>query len=69
MPERTTREVRRRSRVVGVFPSVDSWVRLETFYLMEYSEDWRTDRSYIKREKIQEAMERNRGFLTAQPAS
>jgi len=28
-PERTTREVRWRSRVVGVFPSVDSWVRLE----------------------------------------
>lgn len=69
MPERTTREVRRRSRVVGVFPSVDSWVRLETCYLMEYSEDWRTDRSYIKREKIQEAMERNRGFLTAQAAN
>ena len=35
MPERTTRQVRRRSRVVGVFPSVDSWVRLETCYLME----------------------------------
>jgi transposase-like protein len=69
MPERTTREVRRRSRVVGVFPTVDSWVRLETCYLMEYSEDWRTDRSYIKREKIQEAMERNRGFLEARAAS
>jgi transposase-like protein len=69
MPERTTREVRRRSRVVGVFPTVDSWVRLETCYLMEYSEDWRTDRSYIKREKIQETMERNRGFLQARAAN
>jgi putative transposase len=69
MPERTTREVRRRSRVVGVFPSIDSWVRLETCYLMEYSEDWRIDRSYIKRERIQEAMERNRGFLEARAAS
>jgi len=28
-----------------------------------------TDRSYIKREKIQEAMERNRGFLEAQAVS
>jgi hypothetical protein len=36
---------------------------------MEHSEDWRTDRSYIKREKIQEARERNRGFLEAQAAS
>jgi putative transposase len=69
MPERTVREVRRRSRVIGVFPSVESWVRLETCYLMEYSEDWRSDRSYIKREKVQEVMERNRAFLTAQAAS
>jgi hypothetical protein len=31
---------------------------------------WRgTDLSYIKREKIQEAKERNRGFLTAQTVS
>jgi hypothetical protein len=52
MPERTTWEVRRRSRVVGAFFTVDSWVRLETCHLMEYSEDWRTDRSYFKREKI-----------------
>jgi hypothetical protein len=36
---------------------------------MEYSEDWRIDRSYIKREKIQEAIERNRGFLEARAAS
>jgi hypothetical protein len=36
---------------------------------MEYSEDWPTDRSYIKREKIQEAMEHNRAFLAAQAAS
>jgi putative transposase len=32
MPERTVREVRRRSRVIGVFPSVESWVRLETCF-------------------------------------
>jgi transposase-like protein len=69
MSERTVREVRRRSRVIGVFPSVESWVRLETCYLMEYSEDWRSDRSYIKREKVQEVVERNRAFLTAQAAN
>jgi transposase-like protein len=69
MSERTVREVRRRSRVIGVFPSIDSWVRLETCYLMEYSEDWRTDRSYIKRDKIQEVMERNHAFLATQAAS
>jgi len=69
MSERTIREVRRRSRVIGIFPTIESWVRLETCYLMEYSEDWPTDRSYIKREKIQEALEHNRAFLAAQAAS
>jgi putative transposase len=69
MSERTIREVRRRSRVVGIFPSIGSWVRLDTCYLMEYSEDWPTDRSYIKREKVQEALERGRAFLAAQAAS
>jgi len=69
MPERTSREVRRRSRVIGVFPTVDSWVRLVTCYLVEYSEDWGIDRSYIKKEKIQEAMERNHAFLMAQAAN
>ena len=63
------REVRRRSRVIGIFLTIDSWVRLETCYLIEYLEDWQTNRSYIKREKIQEAMEHNRNFLAAQAAS
>ncbi len=66
MPERTSREVRRRSRVIGVFPGVESWVRLVTRYLMEYSEDWGVDLSYIKKEKIEEAMERNQAFLIPQ---
>jgi hypothetical protein len=39
--------------VVGIFPSVDSYVRLLTSYLIEYSEDWSTSRSYIKPEKIE----------------
>lgn len=69
MSERMVREVRRRSRVVGIFPTIASWVRLETCYLIEYSEDWPTDRSYIKREKIQEARERTQAFLSAQAAS
>jgi transposase-like protein len=48
LTERTIREIRRRSRVVGVFPTV----RLVMCYLVEYSEDWSSDRSYIKQEKI-----------------
>ena len=69
MSGQTIREVRRRSRVVGIFPPIPSWVRLDTCYLMEYSEDWPTDRSPIKREKVQEAMERGWAFLATQAAS
>lgn len=69
MPERTCRKVRRRSRVIGVFPTIESWVRSVTCYLVEYSEDRGIDRSYIRRDKIQEALERNQAFLMAQVAN
>ena len=51
--DRLHREIRRRSRVVGIFPSVDSYLRLLTSYLIEYSEDWSTSRCYIQPEKIE----------------
>jgi putative transposase len=52
MQERLHREIRRRSRVVGIFPSAESYVRLVVSYLIEYSEDWSTGRSYIRAETI-----------------
>ena len=52
MHERLNKEIRRRSRVVGIFPSIDSYVRLVASYLIEYSEDWSIGRSYIKSESI-----------------
>jgi transposase-like protein len=67
--ERIVREIRRRSRVIGVFPTVDSYVRLVTCYLVEYSEDWGSDRSYIKQEKILAALEHGRELLAAQTAN
>jgi len=54
--ERTNKEVRRRSRVVGVFPSMEAYMRLVTSYLMEYTEDWEVERSYIQPEKLEEVM-------------
>ena len=53
MQERLHREIRRRSRVVGIFPSVDAYIRLVTCYLIEYSEDWSTSKSYIRAELIE----------------
>ena len=64
--ERLIREIRRRSRVIGVFPDRESYVRLITCYLIEYSEDWIKERSYIKRENLYLALERNEAFLAAQ---
>jgi len=55
--ERLNREIRRRTAVVGIFPSIDSYVRLVTTYLIEYSEEWSTGRSYIKAEHIQQTKE------------
>ena len=51
--EQLNREIRRRTSVVGVFPSMDSYVRLVTTYLIEYSEEWSTGRCYIRSEIIQ----------------
>ena len=50
--ERMNKEIRRRSRVIGIFPSVSSYLRLICSYLMEYEEDWQTGRSYIKADSL-----------------
>ena len=46
--ERLNREVRRRSRVVVLFPNVASCERLVTAVLMEISEEWETNRTYLR---------------------
>ena len=50
--ERLNREIRRRSSVLGIFPSTDSYIRLITSYLLEYSEDWQTERCYMNASSI-----------------
>ena len=50
MLERVMREIKRRTRVVGIFPNPESYLRLVTVYLMEYSEDWSVTRSYLSEE-------------------
>ncbi len=56
--ERLNLEIRRRSRVVGVFPSIESYLRLIICYLLEYSEDWGNERSYIREDKVLGSMDR-----------
>ena len=44
MLERLNREIGRRTRVIGIFPNEESYTRLVTMYLIEYSEDWSATR-------------------------
>jgi putative transposase len=55
--ERINKEIRRRSKVVSVFPSRESYLRLIATYLMEYTEEWEAERSYIQPAKLREVME------------
>ncbi len=47
MNERLNLEIKRRTRVVGLFPNEDSVLRLVTAILMEISEEWETGRKYL----------------------
>ncbi len=52
--ERLHNEIRRRSRVVGIFPNPEAYTPLVACYLMEYSEDWSTENTYISKNVIEE---------------
>ena len=41
----------------GIFPSTDSYIRLITSYLLEYTEDWQTERAYMNSDSIQSQKE------------
>jgi len=50
--ERLNREIRRRSNVVGIFPSTDSFLRLIGSYLLEYQSDWMVGKAYINPNRL-----------------
>ena len=50
MLKRLNEEIRRRTRVAGLFPSEASALRLVSAVLMEISEDWETNRKYLTME-------------------
>jgi len=46
--ERLSRELKRRTRVASLFPNEPSLLRLATAVLVEISEDWETNRLYLR---------------------
>jgi len=54
--ERINREIRRRTRVVGVFPNRESVFRLVGTLLMDMDEDWRGSRRYMAEKGIQKLL-------------
>lgn len=58
--EHLNREIRRRTRSVGVFPSVASAVRLISMILIEQTEEWTTERRYMSAESMQALLQPTR---------
>ncbi len=48
--ERLSQEIKRRTRVVRVFPNEQSCLRLISAILMEISEDWEYGKLYLRME-------------------
>jgi len=51
MMERVNRELKRRTKVVGVFPNEEALLRLVGSILMDINEEWVTGRKYLTVEK------------------
>lgn len=52
MIERLNKEIRRRTRVVGIFPNEASYMRLVCSYILEYAEDWAYERVYLSPDSL-----------------
>ena len=57
--ERFNGEIKRRTKVVRIFPNRASCLRLVTALCMEQSEEWVTGRRYVNKESLDELLEEN----------
>ncbi len=49
--ERVNKEIKQRTKVVGVFPNEESFLRLVGSILMDINKEWVTGRRYLTMEK------------------
>jgi putative transposase len=52
--ERFNGEIKRRTKVVRIFPNRESCLRLVTALCMEQSEEWVTGRRYVNKEALED---------------
>jgi transposase-like protein len=57
--ERFNQEIKRRTRVVRIFPNTKSCLRLVTALAIEQSEEWTTGRRYLDMEELRERRSEN----------
>lgn len=50
--ERISKELKRRTRVATLFPNEDSLLRLVSAVLMEISEEWETEKTYLRMDNL-----------------
>jgi transposase-like protein len=47
LAERVNKEIKRRTKIVGIFPNCNSCLRLVTALLVEMDEEWGQSRNYL----------------------
>ena len=56
LAERQMKEIKRRTRVVGVFPNAESLLRLAATLLLEQNDQWQNDKRYLPESKDRSAL-------------
>ena len=63
--ERLNQEIRRRERVIRIFPNEDSLIRLIGAMLMEQDEKWTTGKKYLDMEEYHESRTKQKSIVAA----
>ena len=66
MSERMNREIKRRTRVIGIFPSVESAERLIGALIIDEDEKWLNQQKYLNMDELQEWEDARRNDLTGE---